>query len=657
MVNIHRFRGEYDLAHKTVNRAISLYPDAASCYAGRGDIYLYSGKLEKAEEEFNKLVRSDKPGFRDLGLFRLAELYLLQGKIEEARVLAGQCAERTDPEENKGTMRDRLSFAAALDATAGHPEEAIARLDALWETTLRDEELEWQRFIVYRKGLIFAETGRLDQALLEVEKLEDLIAKGLDKKKMRLYLHLMAVIEIVQNNYQKAVEYLEKSLPMICLRSRLNIAVADSLAAAYSGLGEYEKARKQYERMSEFPRGRQFYGAIYAKSFYRLGKIDKKEGLIKNAAGNYERFLIIWKDAGPGLPEVEDAKRSLLRLKGQPELADEEKPRIILLSMGGTIAARTLDRLNITDYGGARGVRMAPQEWIDDIPELDQIASVVTENWRLPEDTKGGMNFEHWFKLARRLQELARDDSVDGMVITHGTNLMAETAWFMNLVVDIEKPVVFVGSQRPWDGISSDGPLNLYNAIRVAASPSAAKMGVLHVMNDAIHTAREVTKANAYRVETFKSYDLGPIGFADSDRIVFYRAPLRRHTHSSEFRIDDLAEPLPKVEIVYSYTEASGSPVDALVEDGVGGIVVDGSGAGGFDGGIPEAVRRAQEKGVVIVATTRTRGGRVQDNLLRRERKIIPGDNLPPEKARILLRLALEKTKDPEEVRRIFSEY
>ncbi len=333
-----------------------------------------------------------------------------------------------------------------------------------------------------------------------------------------------------------------------------------------------------------------------------------------------------------------------------------ERPRVVLISMGGTIASKGATRMDLSNYGG-KGMRVEPQEWLDAVPELQEVAHVVAEDFRQPEGTTGGMTAADWFRVARRLQELATDATVDGIVVTHGTNTMAETAWFMNLVVAIAKPVVFVGSQRPWTGISGDGPLNLHNAVRVAASPAAAGMGVLHVMNDTINAAREVMKTSAYRVETFESVDVGPLGFADADRVVFYRAPLRRHTRSSEFAIADLPDELPRVEILYAYTEAPGYLVDALVAGGVRGIVIDGTGAGSPTGAQTDALKRAQEAGVVVVATARTRGGRVQETKRRTEARIVPGDNLQPEKARTLLQLALTRTTDLAEIKRIFDEY
>ncbi len=339
-------------------------------------------------------------------------------------------------------------------------------------------------------------------------------------------------------------------------------------------------------------------------------------------------------------------------------------PHVVLMSMGGTIASKGDVRMNITNYGG-KGMRVDPQEWVADVPELALVARVTTEDMREPEAEPGapyqpGRTYDNWYKVAKRLQALANDPSVDGVVVTHGTNIVAETAWFMDLVVNTKKPIVFVGSQRPWTGISGDGPLNLFNAVRVAASPDAAGKGVLHAMNQNINAARDVMKTSAYRVETFKSPDLGVVGVADPDRVVFYTEPVRRHTFRSEFSIAALpAQPalLPQVEILYAYAESPGYLVDALVDKGVKGIVIDGTGAGSASGGQGDAIKRAQAKGVVVIATTRTRSGRVQDTPRRREAKIIPGDDLQPEKARILLQLALAKTSKPEEIQRIFNEY
>ena len=336
--------------------------------------------------------------------------------------------------------------------------------------------------------------------------------------------------------------------------------------------------------------------------------------------------------------------------------ADVKLPNIVLMSMGGTIASRGDTRLNISNYGGKDYPRVNPEDWVKDLPELATIANITLEDQRAPQDRTSSETFEDFQRVAKRLNELAKDPSVDGIVVTHGTNTMAETAFYMNLTVKISKPIVFVGSQRPWTGLSGDGPRNLYDAVRVAGSKDAWNKGVLHCMNQVISTARDVSKTSAYRVNTFKGIDVGALGYADPDQIKFYREPVRRHTDGSEFSGMDFSS-LPKVEIAYSYRDAPAYLIDAMVANGVKGIIVDGTGAGSPTTGQTEAIKRAQAKGVVVVATARTHGGRVQDTIRRKDAKIVPGDNFMPEKARILLQLALTKTSDINELTRIFNEY
>lgn len=332
-------------------------------------------------------------------------------------------------------------------------------------------------------------------------------------------------------------------------------------------------------------------------------------------------------------------------------------PHVVLMSMGGTIASRGDTRLNITNYGGKGVPRVDPQHWLDDLPELRSIASITLEDQRAPQNRPTGTEtHEDLARVAKRLNELAADPQVDGIVVTHGTNTMAETAYYMNLTVKTDKPIVFVGSQRPWTGLSGDGPRNLYDAVRVAASKAAWGKGVLHCMDQFINAARDVDKTSAYRVDTFKGVDVGALGFADPDKVVFYREPVRRHTSQSEFAGGDY-QSLPPVEVAFAYRDAPGYLIDAMVEHGARGIVVEGTGAGSPTSGESEAIKRAQARGVVVVATARTNGGRVQDTIRRREANIVPGDNLVPEKARILLQLALTRTTDLTEIKRIFDEY
>jgi len=332
-------------------------------------------------------------------------------------------------------------------------------------------------------------------------------------------------------------------------------------------------------------------------------------------------------------------------------------PRIVLMSMGGTIASRGTPRTNITAYGGKGSIRVEPIDWVNDLPELAGIARITVEDQRSPIDRPSGQEtHEDLARVSKRLNELALDPNVDGVVITHGTNTQSEVAYFMTLTVKTDKPIVLVGSQRPWTGLSGDGPRNLYDAVRVAASKDAWGKGVLHCTNQLITPARDVDKTSAYRTNTFKGVDVGAIGFADPDRIVFVREVVRRHTTHSEFAGQDYTT-VPGVEIFYGYRDAPGYFIDAAVEHGVKGIIIEGTGAGNATTSQTEAIKRAQAKGVVVVMTARTYGGRVQDTPRRREAKIVPGDNFPAEKARILLQLALTKTTDLTEIQRIFNEY
>jgi L-asparaginase len=327
-------------------------------------------------------------------------------------------------------------------------------------------------------------------------------------------------------------------------------------------------------------------------------------------------------------------------------------PAVRLLSLGGTISGTAKDRLNVTNYGAPR---LSPEDWVSALPDLALFAKVTPEDIRPAEPAT--VDEAHWMKVAKRLQEIATDDSIEGVVITHGTNTMVETGYFLSLVVNIKKPVVMVGAQRPWTGMSGDGPLNMVNAVRVAATPAATGMGVLHAMNQNVFPIRDVTKTSAYRVHTFQGIDLGVIGVADPDIVKFYAEPTRLHTFKSEFNIAALPATLPAVEVLYGYNGTPGYIVDAMVANGVKGIVVDGTGAGSVPGTANDAVKRAQEKGIIVVATARTRGGRVQETPRRTEAKVIAGDNLPPEKARILLQLALTKTTNLAEIQRIFDQY
>jgi len=323
--------------------------------------------------------------------------------------------------------------------------------------------------------------------------------------------------------------------------------------------------------------------------------------------------------------------------------ADTNLPTVAMFTTGGTIQSKGAHRQKLMEYSDGK---VTPQELLDDLPELKQLANVsVTE---ISNIGSGGMNAKLQLKLAKGINAALARPEVAGAVVTHGTGTLEETAYFLNLVVKSDKPVVVVGAMRPFTAVSRDGPFNLYNAFRVASSPKAKGLGVLIMLNDEINAARDTTKTNTYRVETFVARDLGPLGYADSDQIVFYRRPVYRHTFKSEFDISKLDD-LPRVDVTYAYQESDGAAIDAFVAAGAKGIVL--------TDGNPDAVKRGQAKGVVFVQSDRKGAGRVVESERQMSRGIATSDNLNPQKARMLLRMALTRTTDPKEIQRMFNEY
>ena len=329
-------------------------------------------------------------------------------------------------------------------------------------------------------------------------------------------------------------------------------------------------------------------------------------------------------------------------------------PRVVVLSTGGTIAGRGNSSTSLSEY---KAGEVLGEQLVEAVPEIRQYAEVRVE--QIVNIGSTNLGISHWLQLARRIDEIFMSEpDVAGVVITHGTNTMEETAYFLHLTVRHDKPVVLVGAQRPSTAISADGPLNLLSAIRTAAAVEARGKGAMIVMNDEINGARDVTKSNTYRAETFRSGELGFLGYVDADKVCFYRASTRRHTAGSEFDISRMTT-LPKVEILYSYLEPDTAPIRALVDAGAEGIVVAGTGAGGLTDSERTAVKELAVQGrhPVIVRASRTGNGRV---IARKEydaEGMVAGDNLNPQKCRILLMLALTRTSDLDEIRRMFGEY
>ncbi len=330
-------------------------------------------------------------------------------------------------------------------------------------------------------------------------------------------------------------------------------------------------------------------------------------------------------------------------------------PRIAIIGTGGTISGVGRDRLDFYEYGTS-GRFMHVEELIASVPELPRVADVLPIRYK--NVGSGDIGPTDWLALLNIIHETAAaDPTVAGFVVTHGTATLEETAYFLNLAVKTPKPVIVVGAMRPSSALGTDSGVNLLNAARVAGSPAAVGKGVLVVLNDEINAARDVAKTSNYRVQTFVSRDFGILGYADPDAVTFYRAPLRRSAPDTEFDVSGLTE-LPRVDIVPAYAGADAALVEAAVAAGAKGIV-----SAGFPSGSPspaqkEALKKAAKAGVIVVQSSRSGSGRViDDKVALRDAGFIAADSLTPQKSRILLMMALTKTSDAAELRRIFSEY
>lgn len=328
--------------------------------------------------------------------------------------------------------------------------------------------------------------------------------------------------------------------------------------------------------------------------------------------------------------------------------------RVAVIMTGGSIDSVGRDRLDLAWYIDT-GKRLESGELLARLPELEEIARVEEIPFRrLPSHA---LVSKDWLDLARTIHDICEQNRADGVVITHGTNTLEETAYFLTLTLKTDKPVVLVGAMRPPSGLSPDGDLNLLNAVRVAASPASRGRGVLVVMNDTILSARDVTKTATYRVQAFQGRASGPLGYADADgQVIYYHQPARKHTVQSEFDVRHL-DALPRVDIVVSYVDADGVLIDAAVAAGAQGIVSAGTGAGRPTPAEEEACTRAWERGVVICRSSRVGSGRVVRSPELVRRGFVAADNLQPWKARVLLALALTVTRDPTEIQRMFDTY
>ena len=337
-------------------------------------------------------------------------------------------------------------------------------------------------------------------------------------------------------------------------------------------------------------------------------------------------------------------------------------PKVRLVATGGTISNRN-------------GGRLTAEELVTSIPGLDRYVRPEVEQFS--NISSGALTLKQWLDLSRRINALFKEDpDLSGVVVTSGTDTLEETAYFLDLTVRIEKPVVVVGSMRNPSTLGYEGAANLLEGFRVAASPDARGKGVLVVLNDEINAARDVTKTDALRLGTFQSRGYGLLGVVDSDRVVFYRSLVKRHTAASEFDVSGIDE-LPRVDVVMVYQGASGDVIKAIVDQGARGIVIASAGAGATSGTQSQGIQYAIEKGVFVVTSTRTGSGRIASRgrgtaattttsndgdaapapARPATDRRIAAEDLAPVKARILLMLALTRTTDGSEIQRMFTEY
>lgn len=330
----------------------------------------------------------------------------------------------------------------------------------------------------------------------------------------------------------------------------------------------------------------------------------------------------------------------------------QPKPNIVILATGGTIAGAAASGTQSAYTSGAVTI----DAMLKAVPGIEKLANIKGE--QISNVGSQDMSFEILLKLAKRINELLATPDVDGIVITHGTDTMEESAFFLNLTVKSDKPVVMVGSMRPSTAVSADGPLNLYNAVAVAADPQAKGRGVLVVMNDQIHAAHSLTKTSTTSVQTFMSPIRGVVGVSAYGKNDWYNNPPWKHTSQSEFDISNVTK-LPRVDIVFADEDMEPDLIDSSVNAGAKGIVIAGVGNGNMNKVSVDAAAHAVKKGVVVVRSSRVATGMVDRNVEVNDDELgfIASDELNPQKSRVLLSLALLKPESSSQLQQLFRTY
>ncbi len=334
-------------------------------------------------------------------------------------------------------------------------------------------------------------------------------------------------------------------------------------------------------------------------------------------------------------------------------LAAQASPRIVILATGGTIAGT-----GVSSTGSAYKPSVTTVEkLLDSVPEIKQLAEVSGE--QISNISSQDMTVAVWLKLAARVNQLFRLGLADGIVITHGTDTMEETAWFLNLVVESDKPVIVTGSMRPGSALSADGAMNLFNAVGVAASIEARDKGVMVVMNDRIYAARGVSKCDTINPAAFDDLENGPLGRVNYGKVSFTAEPARRHTHNSLLKVGHFASELPEVAVVYGYAGIDAGMVKSVCQRGIKGLVYAGVGNGNPSAEVLLVLSEAVKNGMFVVRASRIPAGPVTLDAEVDDAKhgFIVSDSLSPQKARILLMLAINQRLPRNRIQQLFFEY
>jgi tetratricopeptide (TPR) repeat protein len=310
----YRYQGKYDLAFEEMDKAFALAPTAWLNFRTKGDIYLYIGDMEKAEEEYLKLLEKEEPSANAWGTVRLGGLFRLQGRYRDSSEWYKKGIEQAEKLGEKGWVMNRTLILADMDVTLGRPEEALEKCETAWKSAVEEEHLNNQRRALNLKAFAYLKMKQTAEAQRTAEEHKELIEQGINKNHIRLYYHLMGRIDLAKGNYSKAIEFFNKGLPSVLPISGLRMIYADSMGFAFYKAGNFDKALEEYEKIDSLL-GRIDYGDIYAKSFYMLGKIYEQQGETAKAIEHYEKFLSLWKNADPGIAKLEDAREKVAGLK------------------------------------------------------------------------------------------------------------------------------------------------------------------------------------------------------------------------------------------------------------------------------------------------------------------------------------------------------